>query len=70
VDAIWKARALEWIRDHARNIYEHVINFVEGVDSKHISLAQIEKEISIEQTVPSPGFLLFSCTDNQTGYPF
>lgn len=48
LDAIWCARALERVGDHARNICEYTIYLVEGKDVRHVSLEDIAREIGSE----------------------
>ena len=45
MNIMWALRALERIGDHARNIAEHVIYLVHGMDVRHISPSEIEKQL-------------------------
>lgn len=45
IDAIWVARSIERIGDHAKNIGEYIVYLVEGKDLRHASLAEMEREL-------------------------
>lgn len=45
MNIMWALRALERIGDHARNIAEHVIYLVHGMDVRHISVKELEEKI-------------------------
>ena len=45
INAIWIARALERIGDHAKNIGEHVFYLVEGKDLRHIPADEKEQVV-------------------------
>lgn len=50
MDIVWSVRSLERIGDHAKNIAEHVIYFVEGKDVRHHSLDAVEREMAKKGT--------------------
>lgn len=48
MNIIWTLRSLERIGDHTRNIAEHIIFLVKGMDVRHKSVSDIESEIKGE----------------------
>ena len=45
LDLLFVAKALERIGDHAKNIAEHAIYAVKGTDVRHVTMAQVEREV-------------------------
>lgn len=45
MNIMWALRALERVGDHARNIAEHVIFLVHGMDVRHISISEVEERV-------------------------
>lgn len=45
IDAIWVARSLERIGDHAKNIGEYIVYLVEGKDLRHASPEEMAREL-------------------------
>lgn len=45
MNIIWALRSLERIGDHARNIAEHIIYLVRGLDVRHASIKEMEKRL-------------------------
>ncbi len=45
MNIMWALRSLERIGDHARNIAEHIIYLVKGLDVRHSSVKEIERQI-------------------------
>jgi phosphate transport system protein len=45
MNVMWALRALERIGDHARNIAEHVIYLVHGMDARHIPISELEAKL-------------------------
>ncbi len=46
MNVMWALRAIERIGDHARNISEHIIYLVKGLDVRHTSVSEMERQIS------------------------
>ena len=52
LDAVWVAKAIERIGDHAKNIAEHVIFVAQGVDVRHATREQVARAVSMESPTP------------------
>jgi phosphate transport system protein len=45
LSVMWALRSLERIGDHARNIAEHVIYLVKGLDVRHLGLTELAETL-------------------------
>jgi len=45
MNIMWALRSLERIGDHSRNIAEHIIYLVKGLDVRHISVKEMERQL-------------------------
>jgi phosphate transport system protein len=48
LDAVWVAKAIERVGDHAKNIAEHVIFVAQGADVRHATPEQVARAVSQE----------------------
>ncbi|WP_317932501.1 phosphate signaling complex protein PhoU [Halioxenophilus sp. WMMB6] len=46
MNVMWALRAIERIGDHARNIAEHIIYLVKGLDVRHTSVSEMERQVN------------------------
>jgi len=49
LDAVWVAKAIERIGDHAKNIAEHVIFVAQGADVRHATPEQVARAVSSQE---------------------
>lgn len=45
MNVMWALRSLERVGDHARNIAEHIIYLVKGLDVRHTSVSEMERQV-------------------------
>ncbi len=45
MNVMWALRSLERVGDHARNIAEHIIYLVKGLDVRHTSVSEMERQL-------------------------